>query len=402
MKKYRFLIVVIFIVLVSYLFLVGGQMPYFLFYVFILSFTIPFFHLLIGRRGIKGSVDLPRKSVFPGETLQIKYRIENNSLVNIPYLRIENIISKNLTGVEPTISHISLARKKDYYNSEALTLTRRGYYELGELNLSFKDVFGIYNLSKRISSSLSLLVYPEIIKLSAININTSLQTGELLSNKVGFQDKSRIKSLRDYVESDSVKDIHWKLSINRESPLLKEYESRGDNKVYIFLDNQEILYKNDFDRRLEDKAAEVALSILDYFLGHNIGISLTTQIQDKITVIEGNNESEIKAFLDCLAYFKGNGKLSLKDLLEGMIDSIYQGSSLIIITPNLEKSLGSQAINLKMRNIIPQIIYVTDKENHKYSTDANLLGSLKKEGISLVMVDFKKSTKEALEAYNES
>ena len=61
---------------------------------------------------------------------------------------------------------------------------------------------------KRKSQYHFLLIYPEIIGLTTFKISTSQQAGDLLIRDSSFQDKSRIYSLREYLEGDSIKSIH--------------------------------------------------------------------------------------------------------------------------------------------------------------------------------------------------
>lgn len=390
-------ILIIFLILLVCVLLIGGTVPYYFFYVFLLTLLLPLFHILLILKGLSGSVNLPRKSLFSGEDLQINYEIINRSIFNIPYLEVQSTISKELTGITPPAQYITLNKRKSYYNSENLKLNRRGYYELGEISLGLRDVFGLYKFNKRISSSASLLVYPEIKKISSLRISTSKQSGELLDLTSNFEDKTRINSLREYSEGDSVKAIHWKLTAKKDVPILKEFEHRGDSAVYIFLDSNLENYQNDLDRRMEDKACDTALSIIDYCLEYNIRVELNTYHDEDIVLIRGQQRSELKPFLEELARFKGKSKYGVKSLLSLQGEKLQKGSSVFIISPQLDKNLGGLLIDLKGRNINPQIICITDKEYENIYVDKSISRSISKEGIPLYIIDYSSSIKEALE-----
>ena len=89
---------------------------------------------------------------------------------------------------------------------------------MGEIDLTIKDAFGFFSIKKKISSTTSLLIYPEIIGLTTFKISTSQQAGDLLIRDSSFQDKSRIYSLREYLEGDSIKSIHWRLTARKTLP----------------------------------------------------------------------------------------------------------------------------------------------------------------------------------------
>ena len=400
MNNLKFGIPLVFIILFTFVILVGGTMPYFLFYIFLLTFILPLIHSLVTLKRLEGSVKIPSESLFTGDTIDIEYKVENRSFLNIPYMEIQSDITRQLAGKNISKVLLTLDKKKSFTNKESVILKRRGYYQLGELNVTIRDVFRFYSFKKKIISNTSLLVYPETINLSTFEITAGLQAGELLIHNSAFQDKSRVSSLRDYREGDSIKSMHWKLSAKKDNPIVKDYESRVDTNAVIFMDNNNLLYKRDVDRRLEDKAADVALSIINYCLNNSIEVSLETQNEEKYIEIQGQQNSDLKPFLEALARFSGNGVLVIRSLLMLRIDTIKKGSTVIIITPNLDKSMGTNTIELKDKSLNPLLIIVTDISNKTGYIDLTIKKRLNQEGIPVYILDHKTSVKETLEVYH--
>lgn len=343
---------------------------------------------------------MPKETLFSGESINIDYHVINKSIFNIPYLEIQSSIAKELTGLESPTTIISLGNKETYYNQENVLLKRRGFYQLGEIKLTIRDVFGFYSFNKTITSDASLLVYPEVIKLSTFKITASQQSGDLLVQNSTFQDKSRINTLREYHEGDSIKAIHWKLTAKGDTPIIKDYENRGDTHVSIFLDNEAVLYKDDFDRHLEDKVADVALSIINYCLEKNIEVDFETQASNNSVKVVGQHNSELKVFLEIMARFKGNGAHDFKSLISPRIEFLYRGATVIIITPNLDRHMGAKVIDLKMKNLNPLVVVITDLEFRTGYIDQSVAKRLSQETIPLYVIDYSTSIKEALEVYH--
>lgn len=379
---------------------VGGTMPYFLFYIFLLTFLIPLIYNLVILKNLNGYVRLPSESLFVGEDIDLEYEVKNNSIFHIPYLEIHSDISKQLVGVNSPIVALSLEKRGAFAHSETLTLKRRGYYELEEIVVTVHDVLGFYSFKKKISSSSSLLVYPKTINLSTFRITSSHQSGEALIQSTVFQDKSRVASLREYKEGDSVKAIHWKLLAKKDIPIVREYENYGDTYATIFIDNESKHYKYDVDRHLEDKAASVALSIINYCLNQGIDVSLETQDANKYIKIQGQQKSDYKPFLEVLARFKGNGISDFKSLLISRIEILKRSSTIVIITPNFDKIMGSIGIQLKMKNFNPLFIIITDTENNTGYIDQEVEIMLRRESIPIYILDHNTNIKDALEIYN--
>ncbi len=388
------------IIIITFVLLVGGTLPYFLFYILLLTFIIPLIHCLVTLKGLKGSIEIPSESLFTGEILNIDYQVKNNSILHIPYLEIQSDISKQLTGINSPKVTLALKKKESYSSSESPILRRRGYYQFGEIEVTVGDVFGFYSFKKKITSPASLLVYPETIILSTFKITASHQSGELLVQTSDFQDKSRVASLREYREGDSVKAIHWKLFAKKGIPIVKDYENRGDTYVIIFLDNEANIFRGDVDRRLEDKTADVALSIVNYCLSQNIEVNLETQNDQNQVEVKGQQKSDLKPFLETLARFKGNGALEFKSIVASKIETLNKGSTVIIITPNLDKAIGAQGIQLKIKNLNPLFIVITDLDNRTGYIDQIVEKRLRQEGIPIYILDYNNSIKEALEVYH--
>lgn len=385
---------------ITFALLVGGTMPYFLLYILLLILILPLIHILITLKGLKGSVKVPEKSLFTGDSVEISYSIKNNSIFGIAYLEIQSDISKKLTGIDSPSVALSLKKGGSFSNRETIHLKRRGYYELGEMKVTIRDVFGFYSFTKKISGQTSLLVYPETINLSTFKITTSQQLGELLIKDSVFQDKSRITSLREYIEGDSVKDIHWRLSAKRDNLIVKDYENRGDTYAIVLVDNYINNFKDDLDRHLEDKAVDASLSVVNYCLSNNIEVKLATQNHKGYLEINGQQKSDLKPFLEILARFKGNGALDFTSFLIPRIETLRKGSTAIIITPNLDKSIGAHGILLKTKNLNPLFIVITDMENKTGNIDQMIEKKLRQEGIPIYILDYKSSTKDLLEAYH--
>lgn len=399
MIKFKWINLFLFVFLFSFVLLVGGAMPYFLLYMFLLYYLIPLFHCLIVLNKIQGSIHIPEGSHFVGESIEIEYKLINKSLLSIPFLEIQSEIRKSLSRNSTKNIILSLNGKESYSNKESVVLNRRGYYTLGQIGITIKDVFNLYSFKKKFINNTSLLIFPEIIELNNFKITAGFQQGELLVQNTAFLDKNRTRNLRAYIEGDSVKSIHWKLSAKMDVPIIKEYESRVDTNVVIFIDNYFIDFKNDVDRYLEDRLVDIALGISNYCLTQNIEVKLYTQEEENPINIIGETKSDLKVFLETLARFKSNGKFPIKSLIGTKMDTLQKGSTVIIITTKLDKSIGSICIELKIRMLNPVIAIVLDNINSIGYLDLDIERNLTQEGIPVYLFNRDKNVKETLEAY---
>lgn len=400
MNSFRLTSTSLFIILLSFVLFVGGLAPYYLFYIFLLTLIIPLIHNIIIFSNIDGLVKIPDGSLHTGDEIEIEYRIKNKSRLSAPYIEIKSNITRLLTGKDIKSNVLSLRPQSGFTNRDTLVLNKRGYYQLGEIDVVIRDVFTFYSFHKSIKSNVSLLVYPEIINLSTMKIREDKKSGELLTDNSLFQDRNNISTIRDYREGDSIKTIHWRLTAKSDHAIVKEFENRVNTNAVIFLDNEASLFKDDLDRRLEDKLVDIALSIINYCLKQSLEVILETQNEGRYIRIEGNEKSDIKPFLEELTRFTGNGVLSMESLILPRLDTITKGSSLIIISPRLDKTMGAIGIEAKLKKLNPLFIATMDRENNTGYIDPLIEKRLVQEGIPVHIIDYKTSIKEVLEVHH--
>ncbi|SCX78989.1 DUF58 domain-containing protein [Alkaliphilus peptidifermentans] len=378
--------------------LIGGRVPYFLFYLYLATIAIPAIHGYIGKLFLRGTVYLPEKELMTGEEIKIKYNFENNLPFSYPRLEFENNIAFRLTGVKAKKKVFYLMTKEEYRDETAVVCRRRGHYRVGEMNLIIKDIFNLFEFNKKILAPISLKVYPKIVPLNYFKILASQQMGELIVKEPTFQDYSAVSDLRTYQEGDSVKRIHWKASSKQEELMVKNFELRGDTEVVIILNNHSHDYLEDTDNWIEDTGVEVALSIIDYCLKRNMQVSLFFGSDSERTHVKGDSSVYLKNFMEALVEFSPMGNQPFSNQIEKLASGVRQGSSLLIITPVLTKNTGAQGIQLKMKNYNPSYIVIGDEINSPriWNENKNISKKLESEGIPLYIINGKQDIRDVL------
>lgn len=375
---------------------IGGELFYLLFYTFLLSLIIPFIHSLITVMGLNVEISTPNKVFFKDSEITVNYKVQNRTPFLIPYLIIENKLKHNINSKKSQIVR-SLLGKEIYNYYTTINLPKRGYYSIGEFDVTVQDIFKIFKFKKKISSDEYFLVYPKVIHLSSLKNNFISYEGAVPSPYGNSEDTSSVNTIREYVEGDKIKSIHWKLAAKNSQPMVKVFDDIGSLKEFIFIDNSILSYKQDIDERLEDKAVEVAVSIIDYFLNNGIDFTLFYQDEDSTVEIHSKEIDDLKIVLDSLAKLKANGKKMFQDLLLNNMVDISEYSNVVIITPNFNKEVGTAAIDLLNKNASATFILVEDKKNNTGFYDVNILQNLVKENVSIYPVDYNADIKDILE-----
>ena len=129
----------------------------------------------------------------------------------------------------PYIPHGQTARQ----NIE-LTFPRRGIYREDRLGLRTKFPFGFLQKTRRVNSSIEVVVYPRIQPTEEFYEILPLVSGELESYQRGRGND--LYAIRDYQHNDSARHVDWKASARTGALQVKEYAREDERRVMLVFD----------------------------------------------------------------------------------------------------------------------------------------------------------------------
>jgi len=201
-----------------------------------------------------------------------------------------------LKGLVPGRSSLSL----DY----RLTPFQRGEYGFGDLFLRVEGPLGLMLKPVRLKAAREVRVYPRLKPLRCAD----LATYRRVAHKWGLRptkwrgEGREFESLREYVEGDDPRKIHWKATARLDRPIVQQYQAEKNQIVMILLDVGRLMSAESEGRTKLDHALEAAVH-----LAH--------------TAISGGDQAGILAFADRVISFippRGTPE-QLQLILEGTI-----------------------------------------------------------------------------------
>ena len=179
------------------------------------------------------------------------------------YYRWKWLISRNCGG---KFAEFAVAGKKTdggiLFNAE-FTPERRGRIRFGGAYIFRKGVFGLLKKGKVIENTGDFIVLPKIQDSFEVPENAggnSNQRNEKIRETSETGSGFELKSLRDFVPGDSIRNIHWKSSAKSGQLRTKEFYKETDSGAALFVDNFfEEHYSENFEKILS--AASTLLSI---------------------------------------------------------------------------------------------------------------------------------------------
>lgn len=170
---------------------------------------------------------------------------------------------KNLIFASPFV--------KDFSFKYQLTYQHCGIFEAGICELKIIDMLGLVTFKKTISKRSIISVFPKIFELKGLPISAYAESSSPTTVKTKARNASDIAGVRDYESRDSIKQIHWKLSVKQQKLLSKEYEEEKKQQIRL------IIWAKDAPQKSSqfDRVADCALSILDSVLSQNCTVCLS-------------------------------------------------------------------------------------------------------------------------------
>jgi uncharacterized protein (DUF58 family) len=153
-----------------------------------------------------------------GQSVQVGVMIRNAGRLSIPWLLVEDVISRRATHYPPKglsvegspIRLVMLSPGKQLLLSYKLKAIRRGYYQIGPSVVETGDLFGLHRKYRVATQPQYLLVLPKLIPLVGYEIGSRRPIGEIRVSYRSMEDPTLMAGIRDYQMGDSLNRIHWR------------------------------------------------------------------------------------------------------------------------------------------------------------------------------------------------
>lgn len=134
---------------------------------------------------------------------------------------------------------------------------RRGQFQLGPLQLSLVDPFGLASARRQVSSAGTVLVLPRVDSLPGLPPAPGGQTPAASARSARAQGEDFF-ALRPYQVGDDLRQVHWPSTARVDDLMIRQLELPWQHRVTVVLDNRRSLH----DAESFEEAVSAAASIL--------------------------------------------------------------------------------------------------------------------------------------------
>lgn len=240
----------------------------------------------------------------------------------------------------------------------------RGEYEIGVKEVWLTDFFRLFRFRYRVSGQIKAVVIPKIVKLSELKSVADLPM-LLQRDSMGSTEPDVL--VRDYVEGDSLKQVHWKATAREQKLKVRVMTGKENQSIVIFCDTRRCSEDMEEYLPLENKLLEVFLAVGHYFAG----------MERAFTAYYGQNGVVERRVAGSLAFEDfyhqvsaiafGNSE-NLQDLLEQVTGrGVLWGSSLVFcVLHELSPGIMNVTDRLAASGVIVVIYVIADQVPEDY------------------------------------
>jgi len=310
-----------------------------------------------------------------GDFFEEHFDVVNGSRVLAPWIEVFNQSAIPYASGSRLLTLV-LGRQKRTYLARTW-LTRRGAFELGPTRISTGDPFGLFRVSKEIAATQKLVVLPMIFEIKSFSLPPGLLPGGQVIRKKSPDITPHAAGVREYVNGDAMKRIHWPTSVRRNQLMVKEFEQDPQAEVWLYLDSQNDVHReksrshdklptesNFFGRRPDFKltlssleySISITASLAHYFIAQRRAVGYASAGQTFNVHHAERGERQEGKILETLAFVEADGDLSIAALVAAQASQLPQGSTAILITPSVRPDLLQAVDDLQRRYLRPVVI----------------------------------------------
>jgi uncharacterized protein (DUF58 family) len=377
----------------------GGVLYYRLSILWALLLAIAWAWSALSLRGVKFSRSARTVRAQVGQIFEERFDIQNPSI--LPRLWLEVLDSSTLPGTDGSRVVTMILGKQTRSYLARTRLLKRGVFPLGPTDISSGDIFGLFPVKISLPAKDTLLVYPMMVDVRNFpNPPGLLPGGEALRRRT-HQITPNAAGIREYEPGDPLNRIHWLSTARRGRMMVKEFELDPLADVWIFMDAEKAIqqanpqaepdyYAKDFWQRhakialppsTEEYGISIAASLARDYLRRGRAVGLVGAGQQLILIAPDRGGRQLGKILEALALLRAEGTIPLRGLVETQVKHMVRGSTIVLITPTVNKEAALLADYLLQRGLRPVVILLDAVTFGGSLSSEGLLSSIKMLGV---------------------
>jgi uncharacterized protein (DUF58 family) len=316
-----------------------------------------------------------RKQV--GEIFSENFEVINRSLIPKAWIKVTDLADMPGGSGSRVLTWVGGRQSRTYI---AYTfLQERGWFTLGPTEIETGDSFGLLLIKKRFDTRSRLLVIPHTVNIDSFPAPFGILPGGRALRQKTLEVTPYAAGVREYVQGDPLKRIHWPSSARKQKLIVKEFEKDPLAEVWLFLDSRASVHfqkdaeietaqpdfwwlkkSRDFSLppKTEEYAISITASIAKYYINQKREVGLVSAGQNYAILPAERGERQLGKILETLAVLRPEGEMPLWGLISSQLSHLARGSTIVIITPSSDKRMMTVVMELIQRGLMPVVVLI--------------------------------------------
>lgn len=244
----------------------------------------------------------------------------------------------------------------------------RGVYVPGDGRVYAEDMFSLFVFSKKLSASdESILVLPREKEFEVYEIR-STDIGPEAKKKFD-EDASEPSGVRDWLDGDSLKRVHWKLtmktydpSLRNLRPMVRTYDEAARPDTIVLADLSQIDALEEWSLSAEDAICEMAYAAVCALLKSENSVRMVLACAQPKELV-GENAAEKEAFRTLLAQAVFDGQEPFENAVYECARHPERTGALIVVTAHMNTAIIDALIRVRnTAGVGVTAVWITDQQ----------------------------------------
>lgn len=237
---------------------------------------------LVGRARYRFALhrQVTPKSVPAGKVAKVEVELINEGRTPIGVLLLEEQLPYVL-GNRPRFVLEGIGRGWRRHLRYQLRSDVRGDFEIGPMRVWVSDPFGLVELGRSFTSTVSLTVTPKVIALPPVPLTGELSgTGENRPRSFASGSAEDV-TVREYRRGDDLRRVHWRSSAKVGELMVRREEQPWQSRATLYLDNRLVAHRGHGLASSVETAITAAASIAVHLTQRGYVVRLLTAAGDE-------------------------------------------------------------------------------------------------------------------------
>ena len=274
------------------------------------------------------AIEAAEDRAFPGDSIKIVLVAENSKLLPLTWLRARAAIPPSLTPsnmpsrwpYSETGGYIQGLTTLAWHSRARweieLPCRGRGVHQVGPIEITSGDPFGLFGRRAVLQIHRSLVIYPRVLPLRQLGFRLPADPGATLPRRAWQEDPARAAGVRAYRPGDAVRRIHWKATARQGELQVRLLDPVAAPTLLLVLlaetfDHPWTRYRED----LFELAVSAVASIASRALADGWPVGLLVSGAPPVRLPAASSPRQLLNLLEALARVQPQAPLSVADLI---------------------------------------------------------------------------------------